>query len=332
MSALNNVIDVSKRFLTSRYKCESIADDELNVIPIKGYLTTNVYKLSLLKDGTSDNYYIKESSDLNNIRYNKYIEEEYNNTKYIDDNFSSNTEISVVTPLKYFDDDKMFFMKEIKGQRLDNIFIRLIFFRNKTKLIFITELCKKWLNEFHKIKPASVLNSEVLNFHDSEYKKIKLIHDRSLDNCAPSEVEDINKFYSKLYDLSNEISLADTDITLKHNDFAPWNVLFHEGGITVYDFADIQIDYKYYDLIYFVHSINKLSAKVPFNTAMFDFLQEKMLEGTGISENTKSYYLMYFYLQDIELLLRKIKVGGIKSYVYRFKYMAIKNKLAKYLY
>jgi len=331
MKISKNVIEVSKEYLQGAYKNTSISNESLNIIPIKGYLTTNVYRMTYSHDSLNITCYIKESCNLEHDGYNKFIEDEYKNTKYIYQNFISNEIISVVKPLIYYPKYNSFFMEEIKGDRLDNVIIRLVLFRKKDTLISIIKSCKNWLHQFQLIELTSDLAGNEYDFCHRELKKIKRIHERTLQNCEDSEVELIDKLYARLHELFRDITISETDITLKHNDFAPWNIMLNGESITVYDFADIQVDYKFYDLIYFVHSLNKLASKVPYNKAVFKLLQETMLEGTDISESTKSYYFMHFYLQDIDSLVRKIKAGGFMSYIYRYKYMTVKNKIIKYL-
>lgn len=331
MNGLTNVEIASRKYVDERYKDINIAWSGISITPVKGYLTTNVYRLAVNNDLINSIIYIKESSDLENDRFNKYIEDEYINTKYIYDNYPELADVSVVKPLMYFNQYKLFFMEEIEGQRLDSIILRSILFRDNKKLQSVICLCKNWLTGFQSIDPTDICESDKYDFKSNEITKINHIHRRSLQNCKKSEVVLIDRWYKKLSEYSNNIEITADEITLKHNDFAPWNILYDKERITVYDFADIQMDYKYYDLVYFVHSLEKLTSKIPFSRGVLKKMKAQMFKDEGICQYTEKYYAMYFYLQDVALLLGKIKNGGIKSYYYKFKYMTIKNKLIKYL-
>ncbi len=331
MNLKSNVYLASQYFIGTDYKEAASHEISFEINSVKGYLTTNVYQLLISFDSKIDVKYIKESSDLNNDVFNGFIEEEYKNTKYIYDNFKSKHEVYVVKPIAYYEKFKLFFMDGIEGERLDKLVLKLLLFKRKDELLKIVALCKKWLVVFQEISYKDFYKNIEFNFVESEKAKIKHLHMRSLENCDKSSVKSINHIFNEAYALANKVNIAQSEFSFKHNDFAPWNILFNKEAITVYDFADINVDYKFYDLMYFVHSLGKLTAKVPFSNKMFDLMRAEMLEGAGISRDTESYYTVYFYLQDIALLLSKIKQGGIRSIYYKYRYRAAFKIITKYL-
>jgi len=331
MKTNSNVQLASKLYLDDIYGCDTVYGKDFEILPVKGYLTTNVYKLLINIESKNTIKYIKESSDLNNDKFNRYIEDEFNNTKYIFEAFNQLGKVSVVKPIVYFADHKLFFMDEIEGKRLDKVIINLVFFRKRQHLLRIINLCKNWLTEFQGINCQDYHALKKFDFYESEREKIKHLHMRSLENCEKENVDSINYVFNKAYDLVYNLKITQTDISYKHNDFAPWNILFDGKSITVYDFADVNVDFKYYDLMYFVHSLSKLTKKIPFSNGVFDIIRYEMLKDTGISQETENYYSIYFYLQDIAFLLAKIKQGGFRAVLYRYKSKKILNKVNAYL-
>jgi len=330
MKSINNIKAATKLFLKHDYRNALSSNIEFDIQPIKGYMTTNVYKLSLSVGGDSIIKYIKESSDLSNSKFNDFIKTEYENTKYIYDNFNLSESISVVKPIVYYDDYKLFFMDNVKGDRLDKVLLKCMLFREKKHITDLINLSKRWLREFQSISHKSFKGAEDFDFSKSERGKIKHLHVRSLENCLESDVELIDQVFDRMYFLADNMKFDKSDVSFKHNDYAPWNVMIKDGLYTVYDFADMNIDYKYYDLMYFIHSLSKLAAKIPLSKSVFELMKKTMLQDEDVSSEVESYYTVYFHLQDVALLLARIKAGGIKSIIYRYKYKVIINEIAKY--
>jgi len=320
---LENVRSAANKFFSEFYESKYVFE----IIPIKGYLTTNVYKIDVQVNGSKMSFFVKESSDLNNDKFNGFIKNEYLNTKHVSDEFVINEELKTVIPIKYYDDHNLFFMNAIKGQRLDVVMKNLVYFKKNKKFIHVINLCRQWLFKFHAID--SIDNYEAKTFKKSEINKLEFIKNRSLKNIEKENYAELLLMYEKASDLLESLEVSVCDFSYKHNDYAPWNIMFDGEKITVYDFADIKIDYKYYDLMYFIHSIEKLFRYYPFKNSVISTVKSEMTKGLDIKEDVLKYYSMYFYLQDIELYLRKMKVNGIKKYAFRLLYKLIILKLKK---
>lgn len=320
---LDNINLAANKFFSKLYS----NDFTFKIYPIKGYLTTNVYKVDVFVKGLVESYFVKESSDLNNKKFNDFIKNEYINTAYISDKFISDEKLNIVRPIKYYSDYNLFFMREIKGVRLDKVMKDLVYSFKICQFKFVISLCRQWLDRFHDVKFSSDINLK--DFRVSEIKKIEFIKNRSFQNVRNSDYKELLLMYQKMESLLHSLEVPEYVFAYKHNDFAPWNILFDGEGITVYDFADIKVDCKYYDLIYFVHSIEKVFRYFPFKNSVLKIVKSEMFKDISVNENLFNYYSLYFYLQDIELYLRKMKDKGVKKYLYIVLYKLTIFKIKK---
>lgn len=323
MMMLENVTSAANKFFSEIYESEYV----FKIIPIKGYLTTNVYKIDVQIDDVKVSYFVKESSRLNNDKFNGFIKNEYLNTKYVSDKFVTNENLNTVMPIKYYADHNLFFMHEIKGQRLDLVIKKFVYFQKHKQFIFIVNLCRQWLLAFHAIEPIE--NHVKDTFKNSEMGKIEFIKNRSFINIKENDRAELLLMYDKIEKLLNSLEISEYDFAYKHNDFAPWNIMFDDVKITTYDFSDIKIDCKYYDLIYFIHSIEKLFRYYPFKKRIISLTKSEMMKGLDIKEDVMKYYFMFFYLQDIESYLRKIKLTGVKKYAFKILYKMAVYKIKR---
>ena len=112
---LDNVTKASELYLKQFYSDNP--NVEMHLEEVKGYLTSNVYKMTINSGGSKDVVYLKESSNLKKELYNTFIKNEYINTDYVYKNYLRCESFMTVKPIAYYDEYNVFFMQEIIGKR-----------------------------------------------------------------------------------------------------------------------------------------------------------------------------------------------------------------------
>lgn len=313
---LDNALKAAQRLIVENYNDASLSS--LVIDEIKGYQTTNVYKLKFHDGVQYKTMYLKESSDINNELYNQFIQNEYINTEYVYKYFNSSSHLKMVEPVVFYKDLNIFFMYEIKGIRLDAVLKEHIRRKRFNEVKVLINMCKEWLREFHKVDVIKKSDSNSLL--EMEEAKLKFLHNKFFNKGKSAQLKQVSNIVRELLNLRSSLVVSDIDIRCKHNDFAPWNILCAENEITVYDFADLNVDYKYYDLLYFYHSIEKLSKRMLFSKRFVEKIKKEIINEVNIPADVLSYYIRYFNLQDAASYLAKINQGGLKGYFYKYLY------------
>jgi len=297
----------------------------IDIEQFSSYFVTHVYKLVLKKNGRKINYFAKLAYLPKEFekRQRERIKYEFDYTQLAFDAFKKSEKFSSVEPVVYYESEAAFVMKEMHGERLDELLIKSMksFSSRHDKELFISmRNAGCWLKYFQQNMPAGDKDSL-----DSTFLENRVIAYIERINGIDSEVLSTD-FSTRLIDktklLLDEFSTQDFVGVTKHNDFAPWNLMKSGSGIIGFDYADCEFDSKYYDVYHYVRALKSFNFKLIKNTNTINECQNQFLEGYGLNFNsehpTKSYFDIFFSLERINMLMRarvrnKGLVGQLKT-------------------
>lgn len=302
----------------------------VNIEQFSSYFVTHVYKLTILVKQNTKNVYIKlaylrpEFED----RQRERIKFEFDSTKQVYDLFLDINYGTSVEPIAYFENEAAFAMHEMQGERLDNILIeRMKPFNSKS--IYLLEKSMngagQWLKEFQASMPIignTHTNEKELEERISIY--LKKVSDET-GNLINSDL--VSALENKAHKLVSEFSQQDFEKKAKHNDYAPWNLMFHNNQIIGFDFADCEMDSKFYDLYYFNRALNSFKLKPIKKRSLIELSKQCFINGygsdsdvneLGVEHPTRQYFNLFFALERVQMLLRARKrntgvVGKLKT-------------------
>jgi len=305
-------------------------NDIINIEQFSSYFVTHVYKLTILLNQNTKNIYIKlaylppefEERQRGRIKF------EYDSTKQVYDLFLDISYGTSVEPIAYFEDEAAFAMHEMQGDRLDNILIERMKPLNSKTITLLEESMSgagKWLKEFQTSMPIvgnTHTNESELEERISVYlKKVADETGKLINSKLVTALE------NKAHKLVSEFSKQDFERKAKHNDYAPWNLMFHNQQIVGFDFADCEMDSKFYDLYYFNRALNSFKLKPIKKRSLIELSKQCFIDGYGSgsaveelgSEHpTRQYFNLFFALERVQMLLRARKrntgiVGKLKT-------------------
>ena len=299
--------------------------------PVKGYFTTRVYRFEVRAgDKRVGSYYIKESGRLTVDRFNGYIKREYDNTRYVYENFAATDKLATTHPLYYSAEHNAFLIERIDGTRLDKRLFRSLFLLRDTGSIEpMLETVMQWLDRFQAIAP--ITNEPIPGYHEIERNKLEFLYSRTYDYLPEKDKPLFTHVFEVMERCVQQADVDEQSIVIKHNDFAPWNMIADGERLTVIDYPDCAFDHKFYDLMYFVNSLTKLGGKLPFSGLVIRRYQDFIIDRGQLSRSMLQYYRSYFLLQDIEFVLR-----GSRRYLHHriandLRYLRLKRQLKQSL-
>ena len=318
-SRLNSVID---KILSSFSLIDS---NILDIEQFSSYFVTHVYKLTLSFNNSKKNVYIKLAylPPEHEVRQRGRIKFEYDSTKQVYDLFLQNDYGTSVEPIDYYEEEAAFAMHEMQGERLDNILIdRMRPFNSKPIKLLEESMSGAglWLKEFQNAMPIegeTHTNRAELEERISIY--LKKVADETGALIKPELVKALE---NKAHALITDFTESDFERRAKHNDYAPWNLMFHEKQIVGFDFADCEMDSKYYDIYYFNRALNSFKMKPIKKLALIELSKECFFDGYGndivVDHPTRQYFNLFFALERVQMLLRARKrntgiVGKLKT-------------------
>ncbi|PHS17566.1 MAG: hypothetical protein COA86_09775 [Kangiella sp.] len=306
---------------------------ELDIVDIEqfsSYFVTHVYKLTLSLNSNNKNIYIKLAylPPEHEVRQRGRIKFEYDSTKQVFDLFLDINYGTSVEPIAYFEEEAAFAMHEMQGDRLDNILIERMKPFNSKSISLLEESMNgagKWLKEFQASMPIignTHTNEKDLEERISVYlKKVSDETGKLIDSKLVTALE------NKAHMLVSNFSEKDFERKAKHNDYAPWNLMFHNQQIVGFDFADCEMDSKFYDLYYFNRALNSFKLKPIKKLSLIELSKQCFIDGYGsdssvndfdVEHPTRQYFNLFFALERVQMLLRARKrnvgmVGKLKT-------------------
>jgi len=297
----------------------------IDIKQFSSYFVTHVYKLVCTKNNSPVNFYAKFAylPKKYEKRQRERIKYEFDYTEKIYDLLKSSDGFDSVQPVAYYESEAAFVMSEMKGERLDNLLVssmRHLFKSDNTSLYQTMNNSGRWLLEFQTKMPVE--GERLLDFSTLESRVGQYIE--KIAQLAPELISQAfeRKLKFKTSSLLNEFDADDFIQTAKHNDFAPWNLMKGESGIIGFDYADCELDSKYYDVYHYTRALDTFKFKLVSNSQIIEECKQHFLDGYGLklsaSHPTRLYFNLFFSLERVHMLLRarlrnKGVIGGIRT-------------------
>ena len=214
-------------------------------------------------------YFLKFAVNMSD-RQVEYITSEAIKTQQVYDAMGSSGTFQSVQPAAYYEDLACLFLQGVEGRRLDLIILRAVRpAAGKNSYIDAerySQLAARWLHDFHERMPLS---------GDKEYATDESVIARAEREIITLHLSDPVRFSGttcrKLRDrfqaYLEHFQRGDFKLGMRHNDFAPWNIICFDGQVCVLDFADLATGAKCEDACQFEDAMHVLGNRIWSNTA-----------------------------------------------------------------
>ena len=210
------------------------------------------------------------------------LQSEFEHLKHFREAFEKEPHLSVATPIAYFERYPALVTEEVRGHTLHDILV------GQTRLIGrshanydIVDLCRLsglWLSRF---QAATTLPRSHVNIGELQhYCEIRLDSMLQTPNC-PIDNHFKSRFLSHLDDVGHSIRPDDNTISLRHNDYAPHNIVADNDSISVLDFTMCDAGETFYDIVAFWERLESFKSDPLHSSRLMCELQAAFLGGFG---------------------------------------------------
>ncbi|TQV88888.1 hypothetical protein [Aliikangiella coralliicola] len=317
--------------LIPRFKRDCLDDscEFVDITYLPGYFTTYVFKVIFKRQEEVLNYYLKLAwiPESGNTRFVERINFEFEKTEEAYNLFEHNDVLKTVKPMRLYRQEGAFFMQEMIGRRQDTLLIsamRKFPMKNNEALLKSFYLTGQWLKSYQELnihpEKARFSIEEIEGKVQYQIGRINEFSKMALNSQQLSMIE------SKTRSIIEQFSEDDFKVVAKHNDFAPWNVLKDEEGITVFDFADSGFDLGCYDYFNFINALNSFNRRIFKRKSLIEAAKENFsqgyLEAGSPDKMIKQYFELFFTVEKIRMLVHSIArcsgiAGNIRKQVYK---------------
>lgn len=252
----------------------------VDVSYLQGYYTNFVYKIVFSFQESQSVFYLKLGwlPEDGSLRFYERIRLEYEKTLDIYELFKEDQVLHTINPIAYYPEFGGFLTVEMTGQRLDHYLLELMkagSLQEDKYEAFI--LSGKWLSEYQSRSQCKERES----FSKDELKervvnKLELV--RKFQQGTVSK-NDLRILTDKALLLVDKLGDDDLKVKVKHNDFAPWNVLCSDNDVTIFDFADCGVDLTLHDYFNFMRALESFKGKFRANAAVIDKAEAAFTKG-----------------------------------------------------
>ena len=318
--------------LVEKFQAQCLSSDSqlLDITLYPGYFTTLVFELKFLAEaGKQENtptlFYAKVATLPKKWeqRWRERIKYEYDSTETVYELFKESEFCETVKPVAYFAEEAGFVMAEMHGERLDKMLtsaMRPLISASPDTMLHAMHESGRWIRAFQTKMPSD--DNPMFTAIELEQrldKFLKSVADETKGTLPHHFIADLTQ---RAQQALSDFSPSDFERTAKHNDYAPWNMMYGDKGIIAFDFADCEFDSKFYDVYHFTRAINSFKLKPIKNRAIIEQSKASFLEGYGtplaIDAPTRLYFNIYFSIERVQMLLRGRRhntglVGALKN-------------------
>lgn len=268
---------------------------------ITGYRRALVFRVIISSNSNAITLFAKVGANLSDgIR--AFVEKEANMTKAVFDRFPQSPRLGVVEPAFYFPEQAVFATKSIDGTRLDRELLRALRWptRNRTdRALELLGNTASWLNAFQDSSPidGDLQQSDLLVGIRRQLQRLSHARPMLFPTALVSKVENAAEV------LVSRLNRDAFRPVMRHDDFAPWNIIANGNQVVVYDFPNVQPGSAYYDRYYFDQALSTFSSKPFVSKRQLDRFRRhfalSLNEATvgAVAEN--NFYAVYFCLVRI---------------------------------
>ena len=229
-------------------------------------------------------YYVKiPIIDKNNedVVYSR-LNAEFERLKSLRETFEDESRLSVAAPIAYFERYPALVTEEVSGETLHDVLVRQTRrFGGHRGSYDLDELCRltgMWLGRFQT--ETAVPRTEVDVAEVQDYCRIRLDSMLGLPTC-PIDGEFKSRLLAHLELLGRAAGSDDLRASLRHNDFAPHNIIADHGTINVLDFTMCDEGETFYDITSFWERLESFARDPLHNSTLLAGLQAAFLDGLG---------------------------------------------------
>lgn len=299
--AIERLLVMSRSFADQR----GLQDYKIDFKYVTGYRRTIVFHVSISDNSNAISYFAKVGVNLSeDVR--AFVEKEATMTMTVHKRFPHSTAFATVEPVGYFPDHAVFATLSIPGKRLDHELLAALRWPTRDRIRRAEALlknCADWLVAFQNSWPQDgQLDGESLLV--GIRRQLDRLSKANPALFSPSLLTHIISVAEPLANMFNENAYHPV---MRHDDFAPWNVIAQGDKIVVFDFPNVQRGSKNYDRYYFDHALSTFSNKPFVNKRQLSHLRRHFASCLDEpSENPlaeQRFFAIYFSLVRLGSLI-----------------------------
>ena len=249
--------------------------------------------------------------------------------------FDEHENVGVITPLICFPDCLAHVTLEAEGSKLSSLMGDAKVFgktENFKKLLQSIRQVGRWLHLFQGFPSYTIHTAKEFDVNDVfSYCQIRL---ERLSQARPNEftAQFCNQFMQVIQATGEGISFKNLEISCRHNDFGPNNILVSEEKLIVLDFGGFNYGPSCCDFIKFWSELEILRTSPFISHENIDSLQAAFLAGFGrefdIEDPTFAFFEAVYLIDKIDEI---ITAWQSLSWIQRFAYLRLYRKLVHHL-
>lgn len=266
-----NSADAVKRLLvTSHMYSEEAGIDDTTVHYqyITGYRRALVFRVTISNASDTKTFFAKVGVNLSDgVR--AFVAKEAKMTKAVFQRFPQTPELGVVEPAYYFPEQAVFATKSMSGTRLDHELLAALRWPTKyrtERALELLEKCAGWLQTFQNSWPldGSLKQGDLLIGIRRQLQRLSDARPALFPPTLVSTVENVAET------MASKLGKDAYQPVMRHDDFAPWNIIANNDQIVVYDFPNVQPGSLHYDRYYFDQALSSFGNKPFVNKRQLD--------------------------------------------------------------
>lgn len=275
---------------------------------ISGRRRAFVFEIRTHTNSLAQSYYMKIGVRADD-EIVKYVSGEARNTYAVYRVMGGRGRFGVTEPIAFHEDLACFVLKGSSGQRLDELIVSCSRgARNEQQIYAAQEYCglaAGWLNEFQtRVElPGSLKQTTAAALLSRVERELVVLNISTSNRFTEKQCRTLR---DKATTLLGDFAPGDFDACVRHNDFAPWNVLCSDGDICVIDYADLTNGCAYFDAFQFVDAMHVLSNKLMVRSGTMLALKRHFIESCPVILKASPAADQYF-----RLLQKLIRVNAV---------------------
>ena len=237
-----------------------------------------------------------------------YVNTEARNTLHVHRQMSESPDFLTSELAVQYEDLACFVLRSAPGRRLDRLVAEAA--RPGQPLSAAGEarrycmLAGRWLAYFQeKVDPERREPMTPERFLARVEREVVVVNEAAPPVLSEAECRMIR---ARAEELIRGFQPRDFRSSARHSDFAPWNVLCHEGRVCVIDYADLAQGSCYFDAWQFIDAMQVLGNRVLTRRSRVDLLKEAFARECGLVDEGSPAVAGYF-----SLLCKLIRMNAV---------------------
>ena len=258
-------------------------------------------------NGRTDSWFLKFGVSLDESCVD-YVNTEARNTLHVHRQMKESPDFLTSELAVQYEDLACFVLRSFPGTRLDRLITEAA--RPRSPMSAAEEarqycmLAGRWLSHFQeKVDPGRHEPMTPERFLARIEREVIVVNEAAPPVLSEAECRAIR---AKAWALIRTFQPRDFRTSARHSDFAPWNVLCHDGRVCVIDYADLAQGSCYFDAWQFIDSMQVLGNRVLTRRSRVDLLKEVFARECGLVGEGSPAVAEYF-----SLLCKLIRMNAV---------------------